>query len=377
LPNGGEVVNASCPDVLAPFLRPLEGVRSAGLEPTDEDFIAIVAAAEKTSWEDLEDRIRALDEDRMLDVRIFAFATYLAWRAGGFAALPYVYDGLARVAGPDLEAFGPARKKVAHLDVRGAWALATIADDIAYHQKQQTAEWAKWTKGVTRAIADRIGESRREAQRALDEAGATRAADALGRISGAVDKYVSAVIIDDETPKSVAKSRRAPLPEGPRSESAPEGVSGPYDDDAPASGGYLDIDDGHDEALPSGRGGAGSFGEPPRAPRPRARDLAASGSVVSLAVAPAFVELVRKLEAFESLIAQGKHQKAALVADDLTEMISRFDPRVYFPDLFSSFGKSLAENIEILGEHWESRESLSWKALEQFYRVDLKRFVDG
>ena len=329
-------------------MRSLEGVSSPGLEPTDEDFIAIVAAAEKTAWEDLEDRIRALDEGRMFDVRVFAFACYLAWRAGGFAALPFVQEGLARVAGPDLGAFGPERKKVAHLDVRAAWALTTIADDIAYHQKAQTPEWSAWTKGVTRAIADRIAETRSTALVALDTLGAARAAEALGRIAGAVDKYVAAVVIDDEPPRSVGPARargaRAPGDAG-----APASVA--FDDDerveaspesAPGSEAYLDDED-------DVRSAHASSGEEARAPRLRAQHLAASGNVVSLAVAPPFVDLVRKLEAFESLIAQGKYQKAALVADDLTDAIARFDPRVYFPEVFASFGKCLSENIEILG----------------------------
>jgi hypothetical protein len=117
--------------------------------------------------------------------------------------------------------------------------------------------------------------------------------------------------------------------------------------------------------------------EPRLAPRVRSKDLSSGGRVVQLSVSAAFVELLRKLEAFDALVAAGKYQKAALVADDLTDAISRFDPRVYFPDLFATFGKGLAENIEILGEHWGERESLGWKALEQFYRVDIKRFVDG
>ncbi len=97
---------------------------------------------------------------------------------------------------------------------------------------------------------------------------------------------------------------------------------------------------------------------------------------MELPVSHAFIELLQKLKAFETLVARKKFQKAALVADDLTDLVSKFDPRSYFPDLFSDFGKNLAEHIEVLAENWDRRDSVAWKALEQYYRVDLQRFVD-
>ena len=106
-------------------------------------------------------------------------------------------------------------------------------------------------------------------------------------------------------------------------------------------------------------------------------DIRAGSDRVEIVVSPAFLELLRKLQAFETLVAKQKFQRAALVADDVTGIVSNFDPRTYFPELFSQFGKDLAENIDVLATHWEARDSLSWKALEQYYRVDLARFVDG
>lgn len=347
--------------MLSRFLGPFEGVSSTGLEPTDEDFIAIVAAVEKTAWEDLEDRIAALDGERLYDVRIAAFACYLAWRAEGFHALPWIHEAIAAFAGAGLAAFGPERKKAAHLDVRVSWALATISDDITYHEKHVTPEWVAWTKNVDAATAARIAETRGPARAALDEAGATRAADALGREVAAVDKCLVAIV--------------PPPPSAPAVDDTEEEPKG---DDEPRSFQERGAFDAQDEDAPwSSQPASVAAPQPRTAPRLRAKDLGNGTRVVQLAVSPAFVDLVRKLEAFEALVARGKYQKAALVADDLTEAISRFDPRTYFPDLFAPFGKSLAENIDVLGAHWEERESLGWKALEQFYRVDLKRFVDS
>ncbi len=69
--------------------------------------------------------------------------------------------------------------------------------------------------------------------------------------------------------------------------------------------------------------------------------------------------------------------RAAVVADDLMRTIDSFDPRAYFPELFSDFSELLSKHIDTLANHWQDRESTAWKAHAQFYRVDLKRFVGG
>ena len=88
-----------------------------------------------------------------------------------------------------------------------------------------------------------------------------------------------------------------------------------------------------------------------------------------------FLELQSKLRAFELLVEQGNHERAAVVADDLLQLIEHFDPRTYFPELFVQFSALFSTNIGLLEQHWERRESMAWKALDQFYRVDLKKFV--
>jgi hypothetical protein len=96
-----------------------------------------------------------------------------------------------------------------------------------------------------------------------------------------------------------------------------------------------------------------------------------------LAVSHRFVELTQKLRAFEELIKKHEYRKAALVADDLQQIIEHFDPRSYFPEVFAGFSAHLSRNIHALAEHWDDRESVAWKALAQFYHVDLDGFVES
>jgi hypothetical protein len=94
-----------------------------------------------------------------------------------------------------------------------------------------------------------------------------------------------------------------------------------------------------------------------------------------LGVSPAYFDLVEKLDAFRTLIEKRELLKASVVADDLMQTIENFDPRTYFPEMFADFSEELSRHIDELAPPWAERETMSWKAMVQFYRVDLRRFV--
>ena len=94
-----------------------------------------------------------------------------------------------------------------------------------------------------------------------------------------------------------------------------------------------------------------------------------------IGVSPAYFELVQKLAAFQRLVDKRDILKASVVADDIMRTIDHFDPRTYFPDMFGDFSEKFSENIEVLSSFWGDRDSTAWKAMVQFYRVDLRRFV--
>ncbi len=86
--------------------------------------------------------------------------------------------------------------------------------------------------------------------------------------------------------------------------------------------------------------------------------------------------MLRKLEAFDELIAKGKMPLAALVANDINNTIAHFDPKIYFPKLFSRFALLFALHIGELASFEEAKKSVAWKALGELYKVDLEAFVE-
>ena len=64
-----------------------------------------------------------------------------------------------------------------------------------------------------------------------------------------------------------------------------------------------------------------------------------------------------------------------MVAADVLAVVERFDPRVYLPSLFSRFFVDLSKHVEQVEPLLQSTESLSFRALNQLYQVDLDTFL--
>ncbi|RKG80718.1 hypothetical protein D7W82_29075, partial [Corallococcus sp. CA049B] len=92
-------------------------------------------------------------------------------------------------------------------------------------------------------------------------------------------------------------------------------------------------------------------------------------------MSPALAQLVRKLSAFEALLEREDYNKASVIAVDVLATVERFDPRVYLPQLFSGFFNGLAQHAEAIEPMLHNTETLSFRAMDQLYRVDLDAFL--
>jgi hypothetical protein len=95
----------------------------------------------------------------------------------------------------------------------------------------------------------------------------------------------------------------------------------------------------------------------------------------SIPVSPALAQLMRKLAAFDTLVERQDFHRASVVAADVLHVVEHFDPRVYLPALFSRFFAGLSTNAEQVESLLQSTETLSFRSLDQLYRVDLDTFL--
>ncbi|WP_437594395.1 type VI secretion system protein IglI family protein [Sorangium sp. So ce1000] len=325
---------------LTVYLEPLDPQPEPGLDAAEPRLAEIVSFAEQGKYDAAADLAEELAGEGVHDIRALSFLLFAAFRESGLAALGEMFDVVLLALGPSFEAIGPAKRRKDHFNKRLAWLFETIVDALEYREKHGTSGYdALHEEPGPEALGAAIHSGERVAAELATDAYAS-AARALGRLMGFL--HARAEALADEPSPSPASAAGQPS-------------SAPGEDISPASPA--------DPALP--RDGA-------HAP------VAAGGAArarIELAVAHPFLELLAKLRAFEVLVERGDIAKAAIVAEDVQQIIESFDPRAYFPEVFARFSALLSNNIGPLSEQLEERESLAWKARSQFYRVDLEGFI--
>lgn len=316
------------PRFLAKLREPLAVVPNPGLDSIDPRLASLTALVEKEKFEELATEIESLFEQGIYDIRPISYYLWVAFFEQGIGALPEVFETLSAIVTYNAEAIGPKNKHDEHVGKRVAWLFQRIDNSIDYHETRQTPEWLRWkaevdVSTITLAL--------------------TRAGTLDVQLAGSFDA------IQNPFQKLTARLRALSTT-----------FSAPVDTE-PKSG----------DAGPSS-----VVVRPTERPSPmhmRADNLGR----IELGASPEFFLFVQKLEAFAALARKGDFSRAAIVSDDLMHAIDKFDPRTYFPELLSEFSELMSKHIDMLSVHWDQRESVAWKMRAQFYRVDLRRFVDG
>ncbi len=277
--------------------------------------------------QDQVDRAADLAEEALseghLDIRLIVVVLCAGFLEGGLVTLPRVIDAVERSVGENLGAIGPSEKKQSHFDKRITWLFDRIADQLSYHERAATEQWAAWTEGVESETVEQTAASASLLARTLSREAYASSPRAVGRLASAL--------------KTRAEAMKAPVAQDTKAVT-----------EAP----------------------------PPPQTTSRIPDQLESGRA-TLAVSHEFIDLCHRLRAFEALVQKGRYEKAAVVAADLQRIVGEFDPRRYFPELFSGFAALYSQHIETISRYIDQRESPAWNALDQFYRVDLKTYVDS
>ncbi|MCE5242357.1 MAG: hypothetical protein LLF99_04120, partial [Desulfobacteraceae bacterium] len=279
-------------------------------------------------------------------IRMIGFLTYGVFLERGTESLREIFDCLAGVLRDGWTAVGPAAKREKHVQTSLRWFFNQLLKKLQYEENAKSELWERW---VSEATSDQVGEAleaadglRRAASMVLEDAAAPLV-DALAKLGQWLQSFQQIVYREAE-------------PE-PEPEPEPEAMED-------EEGAEEEVD-----APPPGRSVEAGYGSP--------RELPDSGDTLVVEGSYHFRLLMQKLEAFEQLISEEKYPRAALVADDISEIVATFDPRVYFPKLFARHAFLKASNFEALYAYEDQKEAAEWQVLKEFYRVDLKGFVES
>ena len=306
-------------------------------DSVSERLEAVERAAEKEDYALARDLAVELSREGIHDVRPISYWLFQEFREEGFEGIAKILEVLENVLGPSLPALGPERRKDEYITRRLVWLFDKISSAVEYHEKYATAQWDSFKR--------------------------TLVPDMLARIAAVGERVTGLLTARSEAMRALSqllsrtRSYRLESPKPP--EAAPHAST-------PAGG---------PASSPSVHAAAPPSASVPAIPTPSPEKEGCSR--VELLVAYPFVELCRRLKAFESLVEKHELRKAAVVADDIAHAVEHFDPLANFPELFARHAALLCKHAARLSEFEAERQSPTWLALARYARVDLDSFVEG
>ena len=312
-------------------LSPILGTWTQGPYATAEDsgldVETLFSRADAGFYQEVAEAYEPKLLEGLYDVRLLSIYLLQVFMRGGFEALPPVIKIWEKIIFEQRDLIVPEKKRDEHIKRRLEWWGRTTHQTLAWHRQKQSDEYKAWLKDISSKQIQECLDALSHCTDSLPES-MTGAGQHLGQVLAMVREVRNEVIANEEEEDllnklSVIDKPKSMLPE------------------------MLD-----------------------------ASERRAEEDNVTLKVSYRFRELVAKLAAYEVLVERGRFDKAALVSDDLLRELDSFDPRDYFPQLFTDFSQSVAGHADRLSPFWDERENLQQRLLRQYYKVDLQRFVE-
>jgi hypothetical protein len=320
----------------------LEVSENPGLETIDPRLSDIATLIQDGKYEEAAAQSEAILEEQIYDIRIIGYSLYGHFIDQGVGAMADIYLCMRDLLRDNLDALGPAKNREKHIQTILNWLMKQLIKKLQYEEEKNSNLYEGW---ISEVPSDQV-------QEALD------AGEDLRRALGPVLEDAAGPVLDglmkvnDWLTAFQRLVYREPEPEPEVEEKTDEWETGETE-----------------EEIEKKQQEAGRKEPYVSIPRLNEDEISVEGSFhLKL--------LIRKLEAFDRLISAEKYSSAALIADDINSIIANFDPKVYFPKLFTRFSLQFAANISELFAFEEHKNSVEWQAMQELYKVDLESFVN-
>ncbi|MET0402225.1 MAG: type VI secretion system protein IglI family protein [Cystobacter sp.] len=302
------------------------------LESSDERLEKVNGLVAKSLYVEAAREAEALIGQGVYDVRLVGPYLLGLFMEEGLEALPSMFHSLSSTLLINWQYFGPRERRDVFADAGLRWLLKVLNKHIEHHERLKNETWQRWSAASNREPLEQALALSEEIFASFNRVLQRNACEApFRRLTQWMEGHLQSL----------------PTPE-PELEPEPE----PEPDT---------------EAEVIAVRPRATAAEPARASAP------ASGP--SIAVSPALAQLLRKLAAFDTLVERQDYRRATVVAADVLQVVEHFDPRVYLPALFSRFFAGLSTAAEEVEPLLQNTDSLSFRAMDQLYRVDLETFL--
>ena len=298
-----------------------------GLDTFDPRLSEVTTTVQTGDFTTACNQIVELFNDQEYDIRLIGYLAFGDFIEGGVKVIPDILSGLNIALDNNWDAFGPIKNKEKHARSFLTWFLKNLMKVLEHAQSEHGGRWTNWLETTDASITNAMVTNLTQLMETIQ----SRLGGEADKISEGLAKFRNwATNFNDmQTVAQAVEPEKETVVDGP-----------------PSDGGSSN--DGLETTMNTG---------------------STQGSTL-------LAELILKMEAFSTLVSQERFSKAAIVAADIEETLSNFDPALYFPSLFAAYKKDMAINVSEVLEHLDLKDSPQWSAMENYYRVDLKGFLD-
>ena len=257
---------------------------SQGMDTLDPRWAELSGLVQEGQFSEAAEQAHQLLQEGIYDIRLISYLCFGGFLERGPARLGEVFAGLARVIDGNWEAIGPVKTRAKVTQQSLGWLFKQILKQTQHVEQAKDGQWQAWVDGATsESVEDTLSQAflLQQAFEPRLQAGAAAVIDPLAKLQAWLRSFAAAT-----------QSARAPEPPPATESEAPVGSA-----------------------------------TTPGAMAPAARVDGAPAGSYHLAL------LMRKIQALSELLEQQKLVAARIVADDINELMSRFDPLLYFPSL--------------------------------------------
>jgi len=300
-----------------------------GLSTLDPRWSEITGFVQSGQFAEAARQSEALLREGVCDVRLVGYLCFGHFLDQGPNALTAILTGLQSVLNGNWDAVGPVGQRPKATQQSFTWLLKLVLKNLQREESTKSDVWQKWTNVATAELVEEAVSGAFLLQQAIE----SRLGDAAPPVIELIGKL-----------QAWLRSFQNAVPRPTKAAAV----------------------------------GAAEKGE-----KPDAVEAPSSSAPVTLATGNATVAgsyhlnlLVRKMDAFAVLLEQGKLASARLVAEDIGDVLSHFDPLLYFPSIFSRFSRLMAEHASEMAEVEHDPEASTYKARRALYHVDLDQFLE-
>ncbi|MCP3940807.1 MAG: hypothetical protein GY710_04905 [Desulfobacteraceae bacterium] len=307
-----------------------------GLNTIDPRFADIAGMIQEGKFSDAAVHAQEIIEEQIYDIRIICYFLYGVFDELGPGSLHGIFNSMGMLFHENWEAIGPSKNRMKHVKNSLIWFFKQTNKILESEKKKDGEKWQVWQENTSPTdIQEALEISQNLRQELYDslEKESTAVVDGLAKMTAWLDSFYRLIYQDPEL--EAEQDLESDSPDLLESGSEKNNISA-----------RTEV-----ELIPQ-----------------KASPLCDSESYP-------LQMLIKKMAAFEQLIGEKKNTGAALIANDINQIINNFDPQIYFPDLFSRFSRLFALNVENLFVFDGCRDNVIWQSMEKLYHVDMESFV--